>query len=149
MKRILVILLFMNVLAFAQMTVKAIPQKHSIVNIFNATVNGGAGAVTTTAIDASKWDGVISLFVEMDTTDSGTPGTLGLKQQTYNSLSGNWYDYQDLGNLLDIPAANWANKKFVVNIGSYEDNVWGDSTRWVLTPQAADTGTVRVDVGGQ
>ena len=147
MIRLFSILILLSISLAAQTTVKAIPQKHSVVTIHNATVNGAA--VTTTAIDPSQWAGVMTLFMEMDTTDAGTPGTAGLKPQYYNANSATWYDYLDLGDMVTIAAANWANKKFIVNLAIYDDHAWGDSTRWVFTPAAGDTGTVRIDIGGQ
>ena len=147
MKWILIVLVLFSLSLSAQ--VKTYPQKHSNVNVFNATVNGGAGAATTSAINPSEWKGVITIFIEMDTTDSGTPGTAGLKPQIYNSLSGNWYDYHDLGDMFTIPAANWGDKKFYIVSSNYDDHAWADSLRWIFTPQSADTGTVRIDVGGQ
>lgn len=147
MKKLILFIMLLPLLLSAQITVKTYPQPHSVANVFNDTLKGAAA--TTNAIYIRQWSGTITLFFYMDTTDSGTPSALSVKSQVYNPLTAQWYDDFTNDAAFSIGAALWAEKYIYVNYGQYSDNAQADSVRWVLTPNAADTGVVRLDVGGQ
>ena len=145
-KALLLIFLFLGI-SLAQTTVRTFPSFHSVVNVYADTAKGAA--VTTDAISSEDWVGVHTLFFYADTVDVGTPGTFTVNPQLYNSLRGQWYDYYDATAMVTVAASKLTEDYFYINYGSYTQNAWGDSVRWIITPQSADTIKFTIDVGGQ
>jgi hypothetical protein len=155
MKKIFLLMLLFAGLSFGQ-TVKTLPVYHSWTNVYNDTLKGAA--VNTSGWDAKQWRGVNTVHVYMDTIDAGTPSALSVGLQLYckevmedgKVVARNvWMDYYSGNTLSTIAAAAWAATDKYLILSEFGQHGWADSIKLVLTPNAADTGIVIIDVGGQ
>ena len=144
--RTIILLMLVVGLGYSQPKVGTYPVKHQMVNVLNNT-SSTIASQTTSAVDLSQWTGVVTMYCYFDTAASQTTlSAITISPQVYNSLAGTWHDYYDGGTMVTIANTVWDEDYVYVNLGVFDDHTQGDSTRWVVV---ADTGTVRIDIGGQ
>jgi len=154
MKRILVLLLLFCAIGFSQTVVRTMPLHHTAFQVYNDTLKNTQD--TTNAISADNWKGVFTMFFYRDTTAAQTPAYLKIKPQLYlgTVMVGDtpteinqWFEYYE-GAFVDSIAGTYTAESYIwMNWGSYTQNGWADSVRWVIS--AGDTEVVKIWVGGQ
>lgn len=140
-----ILILLIASLAYSQSAVKTVPNKHQTVNILNTT--SFEATATTSAISTADWNGAAVAYCYFDTaTGETTLNAITIAPQVYNSLTATWHDYFDGGTMVTIANTVWDEDYVYVTLGTYDDWAPSDSVRFVVV---ADTGTVRIDIGGQ
>ncbi len=154
MKRFLLAFFLLSGFVFAQTTVKTVPSSHSWGSIYDGALNGAL--VYTNAMSIGSWEGALTLFCDLDSTDAEvTHSTVAVYMQYYSVNLGLWCgEYTTAGDSIavgTIAASKWlipSNRGFAIEIGETTEWMWADSVRFIFTPAAADSGTLKVYPGG-
>ena len=173
MKNVLVVLLLTVVMAFGQVTVKAVPQSHDWIKLYSESTgyllvgDGGDGVDTSLAFSAKGWDGVAVLGLKSDTTGASAESAqqsdscLTIFIQFKNNNLG-WGQYQNdndsyksLSGLtkldtLDRAYLNVAGTVYrYFDIAAYTEWMWADSVRFLFAIGYADSLKLYPEAGGQ